>query len=266
LLRILRNGYTGLIAQQIRLDTVANNIANVNTSGFKKQDVSFADLFYKQAGPAGRPVEAVPTAAAGEGGGVQVAAVPRDFSQAVVVGTTRLDDVNTGRNLDLAVEGEGFFRVELPGGEYAFTRSGNFHLDASGRLVNENGYALSPSFTLPPEEHSIVICPDGRIEVKSGNSSEAAGQINLYRFVNPAGLEAKGDDLYLPTSASGQPEEGRPGEAGMGSLRQGCLEASNVDLASEMAGLIETQRAYQAGLRVVSSANEMWSMANDLRK
>jgi len=266
MLRILRNGYTGLIAQQIRLDTIANNIANVNTTGFKKQDVSFADLLYQQAGPAGRPVEAVSPATTREGGGVQVAAVPRDFSQAVVVGTIQLDDVDTGRTLDLAVEGEGFFCVELPGGGYAFTRSGNFHLDASGRLINENGYALSPSFTLPPEDYSILVCPDGTIKAKSENSSEAAGQINLYRFVNPAGLEAKGDNLYLPTLASGQPEEGRPGEAGMGSLRQGCLEASNVDLASEMAGLIETQRAYEVSLRLVSSADEMWRMANDLHK
>ncbi|MEW6423409.1 MAG: flagellar basal-body rod protein FlgG [Bacillota bacterium] len=260
MLRTIVNGRAGVIAQQIRLDTIANNMANVNTTAFKKQAVSFADLLYQEMNAAGRPVEKEPAAANPvHGAGVKVAALPRDFSPGV--------QILTGRPLDIAITGEGFLQVELPDGRYAYTRNGVLNVTPEGDLVDGNGYPLSPGITLPENYQGITVRFDGTVLAAGEDGALAeVGQLSLYRFVNPAGLEAFGNNLYLATPASGEPLEGTPGEAGFGVLRQGYLEASNVDLTREMTCLIETQRAYQVALRVIQNAEELWNIANNLRK
>lgn len=264
--RILENGSTGLAVQQIRMDVIAKNLVNESTAGYKKQGVFFADLLYQNAGPEGRPIEIVSPSDVLQGGGVLVVSASRDFSQSQIINTTRIVDVGTNRTLDLAIQGKGFFMVELPDGTQGFTRNGSFHFDASDRLVNENGFALSPSFDLPPGCRTVNVCPDGKIIATDGNLSEEAGEIALYEFNNADGLEAVGENLFVPTEASGQPLEKKPGEAETGVLCQGSLEASNVELVDEMSGILEAQRAYLVALRLISNGNEMWSMANDLRK
>ncbi len=266
MLRALSTGAAGLTAQQIRLDTCANNLANINTYGYKKQGVSFADLLYQEMGREGIPAERkappganTPGPTPPEGSGVRVAAVSRDFCPGSLI--------RTGRPLDVAIQGKGFFRVRLPGGAYAYTRAGMLTVDADGRLITQQGYPLEPEIILPPGYQSVTLHSDGRVTIiNSDRQQEEVGRLALYSFTNPAGLAARGENLYLPTAASGEPVEYYPGTGGAGTLIQGCLEASNVDLTIELTSLIEAQRIYQLNLRVISSADEMWSMANNLRK
>ncbi|AEG15329.1 flagellar basal-body rod protein FlgG [Desulfofundulus kuznetsovii DSM 6115] len=265
MLRALSTGAAGLTAQQIRLDTCANNLANINTQAYKKQGVSFADLLYQEMGREGIPAERqtapganTPGPTPPEGGGVRAAAISRDFRPGSLI--------RTGRPLDVAIQGKGFFRVQLPGGEYAYTRNGRFTVSSDGRLITEQGYPLEPEIILPPEYQSVTLHSDGRVTIINNDRQEEAGRLTLYSFPNPAGLAARGDSLYLATAASGEPDEDYPGSSVTGTLIQGCLEASNVALTIELTSLIEAQRVYQLNLRVVSSADEIWSMANNLRK
>ncbi|RKO66925.1 flagellar basal-body rod protein FlgG [Desulfofundulus salinus] len=266
MLRALSTGAAGLAAQQICLDTCANNLANINTQAYKKQGVSFADLLYQEMGREGIPAERqtapganTPGPTPPEGGGVRAAAISRDFRPGSLI--------RTGRPLDVAIQGKGFFRVQLPGGEYAYTRNGRFTVSSDGRLSTEQGYPLEPEIILPPGYQSVTLHSDGRVTIiNSDRQQEEVGRLTLYSFTNPAGLAARGENLYLPTAASGEAAEYYPGTGGAGTLIQGCLETSNADLAIELTGLIEAQRAYQLNLRVISSADEIWSMANNLRK
>jgi len=264
MLRIIDQGRAGIIAQQTRLDAVANNLANVNTTAFKRQEVSFADLLYQEMNAAGRPVEKENPAAAGpaHGAGAKAAAAAKNFAGGALI--------TTNRALDLAIAGDGFFQVELPDGRLAYTRSGAFNVAADGTLVQDNGYPVAPGIALPENYREVTIRFDGAVLAAGGaegaGGPQEAGRIALYRFINPQGLAAIGDNLYLATPASGEPVEGTPGEGGFGVIRQGCLEASNVDLTREMAALIETQRGAQLALRMVQNADEMWNIANNLRK
>ncbi|MGB9826838.1 MAG: flagellar hook-basal body protein, partial [Desulfofundulus sp.] len=194
-----------------------------------------------------------------EGSGVRVAAVSRDFRPGGLI--------RTGWPLDVAIQGEGFFRVRLPGGEYAYTRAGSLTVGADGRLLTQQGYPLEPEIILPPGYQSVTLHSDGRVTIiNSDRQQEEVGRLTLYSFTNPAGLAARGENLYLATAASGQPVQEYPGSGATGTLVPGCLEASNVDLTEEIASLVEAQRVYQLNLRVVGAADEMWSMANNLRK
>ncbi|HHW43742.1 MAG TPA: flagellar hook-basal body complex protein [Desulfotomaculum sp.] len=284
MLRALSTGAAGLAAQQIRLNTGANNLANINTAGYKRQGVTFADLLYQEvsregipnvpgaAPPAANPpggaapgAPAVPGAAAGAaapvqaGSGVRVVTTPRDFRPGALI--------RTGRPLDAAIQGEGFFRVLLPNGQYAYTRAGSFTVDATGRIVTQQGYLLDPEISLPPGYSSLTLHSDGRVTIiNSEQQYEELGRLSLYTFNNPAGLASRGDNLYLATAESGPPVAGFPEQNGVGSLAQGWLEGSNADITRELVDLIEAQRAYQLDLQVVRTADELWSMANNMRK
>lgn len=254
MLRAISTGMTGLLAQQARLDVGAHNLANINTTGYKAQGVSFADLVYQQMGREGIPAQREGGATPPEGGGVYVAATPRDFSPGSLV--------QTGRPLDVAIRGRGFLQVRLPDGRFAYTRNGCLTLDSQGRLVTLQGHILDPPITLPPDFQSLTLHFDGRVTITTSNGQqEEVGRLTLYAFNNPAGLLALGEGLYLPTAASGEAVVDETS-----TLAQGFLEASNVDLAREMGTLLETQRAYQLNARVIRAADEMWEMANSLRR
>ncbi|MBE3588279.1 MAG: flagellar basal-body rod protein FlgG [Thermoanaerobacteraceae bacterium] len=278
MLRALSTGAASMAAQQIRLNTGANNLANINTAGYKRQGVTFADLLYQEVGREGIPnvPGAAPPAAAAAagtppqatagaalppqaGGGVRVVTTPRDFSPGALI--------RTGRPLDVAIQGEGFFRVLLPNGQYAYTRAGSFTVDATGRIVTQQGYLLDPEITLPPGYSSLTLHSDGRVTIiNSDQQYQELGRLSLYTFNNPAGLASRGDNLYLETAESGPPVAGLPEQNGAGSLAQGWLEGSNADITRELVDLIEAQRAYQLDLQVVRTADELWSMANNMRK
>lgn len=259
MLRTLWNGAAGVTGQQIRLDTIANNLANINTSGYKKQRAGFADLLSREMGASGHPVSLAANSTAWQGSGTAVVAVPRIVTQG--------SGVETGRSLDLMIEGEGFFGVVNPAGEELYTRDGNFYLDSEGRLVNSSGFVLLEGIDLSLSLTDLAISASGMITARddSGATIEL-GELKLYRFNSPGRLEAVGGNLFRATGASGTVTESAPGEDGAGMIRQGLLELSNVDAVEEMTELIEAQRAYQSSLRSVRAADEMWSMANNMRK
>lgn len=256
----LWRGASGMLAQQLSVDSLANDLANVNTTGYKQDRVEFADLVYRPVHEGGMPVDRpqAPAAAPSLGAGVKVAAIAKDFSQGTLV--------NTGDPLSLAIQGEGFFAVYGPGGERFLTRDGNFHRDGDGYLVNAGGYYLDVPFTLPAGAEKITITGDGTVTATINGETWFLGEINLYNVPNPAGLEAAGDNLFRETAASGAAAAGRPGTAGLGIIRSGYLEAANVDLAATMTRMILAQRAYELNSRAVRVADEMWGLANNLRR
>lgn len=340
MLSALRNGASGMAAQQVRVDVVANNIANINTTAFKRSRTLFADLVYCEVSRTGVPVKKTGSELSGEfrsvdqaprfvpaagslkrwpvefgsrhqvdsgpgaavrpavwkaaaqqaarqaaqqavkqyygstgqsadgitnytpvqlGVGVRIAAVEKNFTQ----GTLHF----TGRSLDLGIDGDGFFKVaDESGGEF-YTRDGNFKVDEDGYLATDAGYRLYPRVELPKGFRSITVNRWGEVHVvgEDGDLAEVDG-IELYRFTNPNGLAAVGNNLYVQTEASGEAHRGVPGKEGLGVIRQGYLEESNVELVREMAALIEAQRAYQANARLVETADQMWGIANHLRK
>ncbi len=261
MIRKLWNSASGMLAQSLKIDVIANNVANINTTAFKKTDVQFQDLAYRAAEGVGEPV--VPRSAENLliGQGVQPSAVRTYFLQGILQ--------ETNRELDLAIEGEGFFRVVLPDGREVFTRAGAFRLDGASNLVTEDGYAAD---LLPQEMKGwaftgIEINPDGvfRLFDEEGEVM-GEGVIQLFRFQNSEGLAAMGKNLWQATTNSGEPLPGRPESEGYGSIRQKFLEQSNVSLLEEMTRLIMAQRAYEMSSRAVRTADDMWSMANNIRK
>lgn len=261
MIKSLNTAATGMIAQQNNMDVVANNIANVNTYGFKKGRAEFEDLVYhnlKNPGEATGMQSVSPTGVQ-TGLGVRTAAIQKDFSlgQAVV----------THNPLDIQIEGAGFFQVRTPDGEIAYTRDGSFKKDGNGRVVDKNGNALIPEILIPIESMALEVGRDG--EVRSYANREAApqvlGQINLVNFVNPAGLKNVGRNLYTQTPASGQPNESRPGTTGLGSLAQGEIETSNVNIVDEMVNMIAAQRAYETNSKVVQAADQMLQTAVNVK-
>lgn len=250
--RALNTAATGMIAQQTNIDVIAHNMANVNTTGFHRMRAQFQDLLYQTVrAPGGRDAngQALPT-------GLQVGEGTR------LVATQHIDTqgtmLETGNKLDVAVEGAGFFRVQLPNGDIAYTRAGNFTLDGEGRVVNPDGFSLDPGVQIP-EGSEVAIAADGTISITrpGEEQSEQIGQIQLAGFVNTAGLQAMGRNLYKPTDASGQPIMANPGEAGLGTVVSGFLEGSNVEVVNEMIDLITSQRAYEVNQRVIQAADEM---------
>jgi flagellar basal-body rod protein FlgG len=244
-------------AQQLRIDTIANNLANVGTTGFKKTRAEFQDLFYETLRAPGAQAsngETLPTGAQ-VGHGVKLAGVSRIFSQG--------DRSNTGRNLDFAIDGDGFFQLEDGSGQTVYTRDGSFQLDRDGNLVNSQGLLMTPNLQVPIDAIQITILPDGTVSaLLAGETSPSdLGQIELARFPNAAGLRSVGGNLLVPSEASGDPETGIPGDLGFGSVAQGFLESSNVNMAEELVRMILAQRAFEVNSRVIQAGNEMLQTA-----
>lgn len=261
MLRALANSAAGINAQAQKVDVIAHNLANINTAGYKKQDVTFAELFHRELAGPGVPANPnSPNQRPITGGhGVKVSSTHRDWREGAIV--------QTGRSLDFAIAGEGFFEVVLPNGSLAYTRSGVFHVDEEGYLVTAQGYPLTVPFVIGPDIQEITVSPEGLVTGRNAAGEvEELGYWPLYSFVNPEGLEAIGENLFVATEASGEPWEGMPGEDKLGVIKQGYLETSNVTLAEEITSLIEAQRAYQINSRALQAADEMWSMANNLRR
>lgn len=262
MMRSLWSAATGMTAQQTNIDVISNNLANVNTAGFKASRVDFQDLLYQtvtQPGAAATEATQVPTGIQ-IGLGVRYAAIQRLFSP----GELR----QTGNSLDLAIEGDGFFQIILPDGGTAYTRDGTFKLDGEGRLVNSDGHPLQPEIAIPSDAIHISVGSDGTVSVTVPGEAESQqlGQITLAKFLNPAGLSSLGRNLFAPTAASGDPVEAAAGTEGLGSLGQGFIEMSNVNIIEEMVSMIVAQRAYEVNSKSIQVADEMLSMANSLHR
>jgi flagellar basal-body rod protein FlgG len=249
-------------AQQANIDNVANNLANVNTVGFKKSRVDFEDLVYQQVKAPGTPTSQEAEAALGleSGLGTRAVATVRNFA----VGNLR----NTNGPLDLAIEGNGFFQLSLPGGETGYSRAGALHLSADGQIVTADGITLEPQIAIPENALSISVSKDGIVSVALPNQTapQQVGTIELAIFQNPAGLQARGGNIFVATSASGDPTTGVPGTDGVGTITQGFLEESNVSVVEEMVQMILGQRAYEANSRVIRAADEMLQQVNQLAR
>ncbi len=262
MMRSLWAAATGMAAQQTNIDVIANNLANVNTVGFKASRVDFQDLVYQtysEPGAATTEGTQMPTGVQ-VGLGTRLAAVQRIYSP----GNLR----QTGNSLDLAIEGDGFFQIMMPDGRTAYTRDGALKLDGQGRLVNSDGQPLDPEITIPSDATHVNIGSDGTVSVSVAgqNEAEQIGQITLTKFLNPAGLSSIGRNLLLPTAASGEPVTGAPGSEGMGTLGQGFIELSNVSIIEEMVNMIVAQRAYEVNSKCIQVADEMLAMANTLHR
>jgi flagellar basal-body rod protein FlgG len=261
-MRALYTAASGMSAQQANIDNVANNLANVNTVGFKKSRVDFEDLVYQQikAPGASTSQEAESPVGLESGLGTRAVSTVRNFS----VGNLR----STNSPLDLAIEGHGFFQLSLPGGETGYTRAGSLNLNAEGQLVTSEGIALEPQISIPPNAISVTISKDGIVSVSLPDqpAPQQVGTIELAMFQNPAGLQARGGNVYVATSASGEPVTGVPGTDGIGTVAQGFLEESNVSVVEEMVQMILGQRAYEANSRVIRAADEMLQQVNQLAR
>jgi flagellar basal-body rod protein FlgG len=260
MIRALYTAASGMSAQQQNIDNVAHNLANVNTTGFKKSRVEFEDLVYDQTKVPGAPTSATAEAPVGleTGLGVRAVATSRDFSR----GNLK----STSGPLDLAIEGDGFFQVQLPTGEVGYTRAGSFHLNGEGTLVTAEGYAVEPQISIPANANSISISKEGIVSVAVPGQSAAqqVGTLELASFQNPAGLRAMGGNLFVTSTASGEPQVGAAGEEGRGTVQQGFIEDSNVSVVEEMVNMILGQRAYEANSKVIKAADEMLSQINQI--
>ena len=262
MIRALYTAASGMDAQQANIDNIANNLANVNTVGFKRSRVDFEDLMYQQTKAPGSPTSQETEAPIGleSGLGTRAVATVRNFSR----GNLR----TTGAPFDIAIEGNGFFQLALPGGETGYTRAGALHLDSQGQLVTGDGVLLQPTITIPPNALSVTISKDGIVSVALPNqlAPQQLGTIELATFQNPAGLTARGSSIFTATSASGDAITGVPGTDGVGTLAQGFLEDSNVSVVEEMVAMILGQRAYEANSRVIRAADEMLQQVNNLSR
>ena len=244
---------TGLDAQATRMTVISNNLANVSTTGFKRGRAAFEDLLYQTVRQAGGQTSQQTQAPTGLtlGTGVRVVATDRQFAQGNLQ--------QTNNPLDLAVNGRGFFQVTLPDGTTAYTRDGGFQIDSQGQLVTNSGFAVSPGITIPEGTQSVTIGADGTVSVKlTGESAtQQVGSLTLADFINPAGLQSQGENLYVETAASGAPQTGTPGLNGIGTVVQGSLESSNVNVVEELVNMIETQRAYEMNSKAISTTDQM---------
>jgi flagellar basal-body rod protein FlgG len=258
--RALYTAASGMIAQQLNLDNVANNLANASTTGFRKSRLQFQDLMYQSM--------VVPGSASTQqtvSSGLQVGLGTRTAASEII--QTQGEYTNTGNPLDLTIQGAGFFQVTLPNGTIAYTRDGEFHLDQQGNVVTANGNPIQPAITIPTTATNISIGTDGTVTVTLPNQTQAqqVGTIQLANFPNPGGLLANGQNMFTPTTASGEPIVGSPGGTdGLGSLQQGMLEQSNVDVVDEFIAMILAQRSYEANSKVVLAADQMFQELNNL--
>jgi flagellar basal-body rod protein FlgG len=249
---------TGLDAQSERMRVIANNLANVNTTGFQRDRAEFATLAYQMMTAPGSRSSAENQYAVGlnVGTGVRMTGTGRVTTQGTIQ--------TSGNPLDLAIEGDGYFRIQRPDGTVGYTRAGNFHLSNEGKIVTGDGMPLQPEIQIPDGAQSVTIGSDGTVSATLQGQAEAqqVGQIEISRFINPAGLQAVGSNLYLETSASGSAQTGAAGAEGRGSIRQGALEGSNVNVVQELVDMIETQRAYEVNSKMIQATDEMLRNAN----
>ena len=265
MVRSLWTGASGMIGQQANIDTISNNLANVNTAGFKKMRADFEDLIYQTVKTAGTPAteDTVIPVGIQMGHGVKLADTQRVFTQGALQ--------NTEVATDLAIQGDGFFRVQMYDGSWAYTRNGNFQVDQTGRLVTSQGYWVLPDIVMPENflPNSITVTQDGRVSVivpQIDDEPIQIGQMELYRFPNPVGLSAVGENLFKITNASGDPIAGLPGYEGMGSLAHKFLEMSNIAVVREMVDLIVAQRAYEFNSRTIQTSDNMLGTATTLKR
>lgn len=260
MLRAFSTAATGMTAQQMIVDTISNNLANMNTVGFKKSQVDFQDLMYVKLLEAGRQSDQGTMAPNGFeiGSGVRPASTMKIFTQGEME--------NTGRSLDIAIQGSGFFQVNVPGGQTRYSRDGSLRVDATGNLVTSSGYQISPAITVPSDARSISVGTDGTVSAMVGDSATptVVGQITLVRFQNPSGLTSEGNNLLSETAASGSPMTGIPGQSGMGAIQAGFLERSNVQMVTELVSLITAQRAYEINSRAIKAGDDMLTTATRL--
>lgn len=249
---------TGLEAQQTKMDVVSNNLANVNTTGFKRDRAIFEDLLYQTVRQPGAQSSQDTTLPSGlmRGTGVRTVATEKLHTQGNLV--------QTGNSLDVAIQGRGFFQVMRPDGTLGYSRDGSFQIDSQGQLVTASGYQVQPALTIPQDAQSVTIGRDGVVSVQTPGTAAPTqvGTLQLADFVNPTGLQPIGENLYLETASSGAPQTGNPGLAGLGTLIQGSLESSNVNVVEEMVSMIETQRAYEINSKAISSADQMLQFIN----
>ena len=262
MIRALYSSSSGMQAQQLNLDTIANNLANVNTTGFKRTRVDFQDLLYqtyRAPGTAGSQGTTIPTGIQ-VGHGSRPVATQRIFSQG--------DFQQTENPLDLVIEGDGFFQITRPDGTTAYTRAGAFKKDGTGRVVTSEGFLLSPAVTIPADAKQITVGSDGTVSVTLAGQTAAStvGTLQISSFINPAGLLSVGRNLFMPTAASGSAVVGGPGVNGLGTLAQGFLELANVKVVEEMVAMITSQRAYEANSKAIQTADDMLGISNNLKR
>jgi len=261
--RALRTAASGLYAQQLNVEVISNNIANVNTTGFKKNKAEFQDLMYQQVqvNPTQNSdgaTNTTPSATIQVGNGVQSSSTQKIFKQG--------DVVATNNQLDVAIQGDGLFQVRKADGTIVYTRDGSFKVNSEGKIVTSGGYVLEPEITLPDSVQSVSISRDGVVDVlENDGRTTNLGSIELAKFMNPSGLLALGDNLYSETESSGTPILGTAGSKGFGEINQGFLESSNVDIVEEMVAMITAQRAYEINSKTVKTVEDMMSMANNLK-
>ena len=262
MMRAMWSAAAGMTVQAFNMDTISNNLANVNTMGYKKGRAEFQDLLYQTVNLAGSNSSTSTSLPTGIqlGHGSRLSSLVRNYS------TGNLKQ--TGSSFDMSIEGSGFFRVTLPDGTFAYTRDGAFTKDQNGTLVNAQGYPLDPQITIPQDATSVTVAQDGTVTVTQPGQSapQQVGQITLSNFINPAGLNQLGRNLVQPTLASGDAIDGTPGTDGIGGINQGFLEVSNVDIAEEMVNMIVGQRAYEANSKTIRTVDDMLSLINNLKR
>ena len=261
MIRALYSAASGMSAQEMNVDNIANNLANANTNGFKMRRTEFQDLIYQsftQPGAAAGSQTVVPS-------GLQIGLGTRPAANEIIFSQGNLQE--TDNPLDLAIQGNGFFQVRLPSGELGYTRAGGFQMDRDGNVVDPAGNPIQPQITIPQQAQSVTIAPDGTVSytVPGQSAAVVAGQIQLASFTNPAGLNSMGSGVFLPTDASGQPTVANPGgQEGLGTLMQGYVEGSNVSVVEEFIDMIVSQRTYEANSKVAKAADEMYQTVNQI--
>ena len=260
MMRSLSIAKTGLEAQQTQLDAITHNLANTATNGYKRSRVVFEDLLYQNLRQAGAPSSQQTELPTGLqlGTGVRSVATARNFSQGGLN--------QTGNTMDLAINGQGFFQIQMPDGTTNYTRDGSFQVDAQGQMVNSSGYPLVPSITIPANTQTITIARDGIVSATVAGTSapQQVGQLQLANFMNPAGLDPRGGNLFAETPASGNPQTGNPGGNGLGVVNQGAVESSNVNVVEELVAMIQTQRAYEINSKAIQTSDQMLARLTQL--
>lgn len=262
-MRALHTAATGMMAQELNVQVISNNIANMRTTGYKRQRAEFQDLLYEHVSRVGTQTSAqgnILPAGIELGSGVKTVGTPRLMTQGELT--------QTGKDFDLAIRGEGFFKITMPDGSTAYTRDGSFELDNQGRLVNAQGNLLQPGITIPQNATSVTINTQGQVQVTVPGTTtpNTVGQIELSIFINKAGLQSIGDNLYVETPASGAPQNGNPTTEGFGNLQQGYLEQANVEAVTEISDLIAAQRAYEMNAKVITAADQMLQSTSNLMR
>jgi flagellar basal-body rod protein FlgG len=262
-MRALDTAATGMAAMDLKVQVIANNMANISTTGFKSQRAEFQDLIYEHVQRVGAQASEqgnILPVGIELGSGVKTVGTPRLMTQGTLT--------QTGNQLDVAIQGDGFFKIQMPDGTFSYTRDGSFKMDSQGRIVTSNGYVVQPTITIPQGSTGLTINNQGQISVlpQGSTTSTVLGQFTITQFINNAGLQANGDNLYTATVASGTPQDGTAGTNGVGTLLQGSLEQSNVEAVTEISNLIAAQRAYEMNSKVITAADEMLQTTSQLMR